>query len=111
MGLDAAAILIPGVTGLGAGSRLALRGGESAAAALGRARHAELAKKARAKGWTAETRIEIGKHTIQPDIVTKSGRIIELKPNTPSGRRAGAAQIERYKKLLRKNGRVIYYDP
>lgn len=39
------------------------------------------------------------------------GRPVELKPNTPSGRRKGRYQIRKYKVFLGKNGRVIYYDP
>lgn len=46
----------------------------------------------------------------KPDAVTPSGRILELKPNTPSGHRAGARQIEMYEEQLGMRGRVIYYD-
>jgi hypothetical protein len=47
----------------------------------------------------------------KPDVVTPNGRFMELKPNTPSGRRAGARQAQRYRDQLGMKGRVIYYDP
>ena len=47
----------------------------------------------------------------KPDVVTPRGRIIELKPNTSSGRASGARQIRRYEEQLGMPGRVIYYDP
>ena len=37
--------------------------------------------------------------------------ILELKPNTSSGRRAGARQIRIYEEQLGMRGRVIYYEP
>ncbi len=37
--------------------------------------------------------------------------ILELKPNTPSGRAAGARQIRKHEEQLGMRGRVIYYDP
>jgi hypothetical protein len=43
--------------------------------------------------------------------VTPNGRILELKPNTPSGRAAGERQIRNYEEQLGMPGRVIYYDP
>jgi len=47
----------------------------------------------------------------KPDVVTPNNRILELKPNTPSGRAAGAQQIKTYQEQLGMRGRVIYYDP
>jgi hypothetical protein len=43
--------------------------------------------------------------------VTPNGRILELKPSTPSGRAAGERQIRNYEEQLGMAGRVIYYDP
>jgi hypothetical protein len=47
----------------------------------------------------------------KPDVVTPNGRILELKPNTPSGRAAGAAQITKYEEQLGMPARVTYYNP
>lgn len=69
------------------------RGGESAAAAYGRQAHRELAERIGQKGpgWQSEPRL-IGADgkVYKPDVVTPGGHILELKPNTPSGRAAGA---------------------
>lgn len=47
----------------------------------------------------------------RPDVITPSGKIIELKPNTPSGRRQGARQLARYiKSGIAKKGRLIFYS-
>lgn len=45
--------------------------------------------------------------------MTPRGRFLELKPNTPSGRQAGALQKARYERELGPGVRVrvIYYDP
>jgi uncharacterized protein RhaS with RHS repeats len=90
-----------------------VRGGESAAAATGRQAHRELAERVAQKpGWRSEPRL-IGADgkVYKPDVVTPHGRILELKPNTPSGRAAGACQIRKYEEQLGMLGRVIYYDP
>jgi hypothetical protein len=47
----------------------------------------------------------------KPDVLTPSGRILELKPNTPSGRAQGARQLRQYQEQLGRRGRVIYYEP
>ncbi|WP_170229934.1 hypothetical protein [Polyangium fumosum] len=91
------------------------RGGENPAAARGREVHKEFKKKVKEKkgeGWRAEERIDVeGGTYIRPDAVTPKGNPIELKPNTPSGRDAGKRQIKKYEEVLKKKGRVIYYDP
>jgi hypothetical protein len=89
------------------------RGGESVAAANGRQAHKELAERISQKfGWESEPRLKgaDGKY-YKPDVVTPSGHILELKPNTPSGRAAGARQIQIYEEQLGLRGRVIYYEP
>ncbi|MDF3058137.1 MAG: hypothetical protein K0R17_2352, partial [Rariglobus sp.] len=89
----------------------AIRGGETSAAAAGRQAHRSFADKVMQKpGWRSEPRLigADGKFH-KPDAVTPSGYIIELKPNTPSGRAAGARQINRYKKQLGMPGKVVYY--
>ena len=45
------------------------------------------------------------------DGLTPRGYILELKPNTPSGRSAGRSQMRNYQEQLGVKGRVIYYDP
>ena len=89
------------------------RGGESVAAATGRQAHKELAERVSQKpGWQSEARLE-GKDGkfYKPDVVTPGGHILELKPNTPSGRAAGARQIQNYEEQLGMRGRVIYHEP
>ncbi|MES4993822.1 RHS repeat-associated core domain-containing protein [Agrobacterium radiobacter] len=88
------------------------RGGESTSAAAGRQAHKNLADRVSQKpGWQSEPRM-LGKDgkIHKPDVVTPRGRILELKPNTPSGRAAGARQVERYEQQLGQKGRVIYYE-
>ncbi|MDI1433937.1 hypothetical protein [Polyangium sorediatum] len=91
------------------------RGGENPAAARGREVHEEFKKKVEAKqaeGWKSEPHIKVegGTH-VKPDAVTPKGHPIELKPNTPTGREAGKRQMQKYEEVLKKKGRVIYYDP
>jgi hypothetical protein len=63
-------------------------------------------------GWQSEPRlIGANGNLYKPDIVTPGGRILELKPNTLSGRAAGARQIQNYEEQLGMRGRVIYYEP
>jgi hypothetical protein len=110
-------IVLPGPKGVGiirgTAARATVRGGESAAAAAGRQAHRELAERVAQKpGWRSEPRLQgaDGKF-YRPDVVTPNGRILELKPNTPSRRAAGARQISNYEEQLGMPGRVIYYDP
>jgi len=83
------------------------------AAARGREAHKEFAERVKQKpGWQSEKTITgPNGEKLRPDALTPSGRPVELKPNTPSGRRQGARQIEKYKEATGTNGRVIYYDP
>jgi RHS repeat-associated protein len=89
------------------------RGGENAAASAGRQAHKELAERiAQKPGWQSEPRLVGADGKVyKPDVVTPGGHILELKPNTPSGRAAGARQIRNYENQLGMRGRVIYYDP
>ena len=90
-----------------------VRGGESSAAAAGRQAHKELAERVRQKtGWQSEPRLlGADSKVYKPDVVTAHGRVLELKPNTPSGRAAGARQVGNYEDQLGVRGRVIYYEP
>jgi RHS repeat-associated protein len=91
----------------------AARGGENSAAAAGRQAHKELAERVSQKpGWQSEPRLQgLDGKFYKPDVVTPGGRILELKPNTASGRAAGARQIQKYEEQLGLRGRVIYYEP
>jgi RHS repeat-associated protein len=89
------------------------RGGESAAAAFGRKVHDDLAERVLQKpGWRSAPRLKgTDGNFYRPDVVTPNGRMLELKPNTPSGRARGARQIRNYEEQLGMPGRVIYYGP
>ncbi len=107
---------VAGVTGTASAGTLAVRaarGGENAAAAAGRAAHGALAQRVAAKpGWKSEPRmIGFDGKAYKPDVVTPNGRILELKPSTPSGIAAGARQTANYEKQLGMRARTIYYDP
>ena len=88
--------------------------GENAAAARGRQAHKEFAEKVKNKpGWQSEPRLtdpKTGK-TVKPDAVTPSGKPVELKPDTPSGRAQGARQLPKYERATGEKGKVVYYDP
>jgi len=94
-------------------AKTAPRGGESAAAAAGRQAHRELAERVAQKpGWQPAPRLRgLDGNYYKPDVVTPNNRILELKPNTPSGRAAGVRQIQNYEEQLGMPGRVIYYEP
>ena len=89
-------------------------GGDSAAAARGRAAHDAFDAKVRAKsdqGWVSQPRIvDANGKTHIPDALTPSGRPIEYKPNTPSGIKAGRRQLKRYEQVTGKKGRLLTYD-
>ena len=76
--------------------------------------HAELKAKVKAKdGWKSEPYFKGADGRVhRPDALTKNGYCIELKPNTPSGRRAGKSQAARYTNQTPcRRTRVVYYDP
>jgi len=116
MAKDVALALASGGGGAGVknvGKTAARRGGESQAAAKGRQVHKELADRVKQKpGWEYEPRLpgKDGK-IYKPDVMTPRGRLIELKPDTPSGRATGATQARNYEQQLGKRVRVIYYKP
>ena len=104
--VDQCAVAVEGVKG-------GARGGENSAAAAGRQAHKELAERVAQKpGWLSEPRLVGADGKVyKPDVVTPGGYILELKPNTPSGRAAGARQVQNYEEQLGMRGRVIYYEP
>ena len=79
----------------------------------GNAAHKDFSKKADAKGWTVTPTLKDPKtgKTVKPDAVTKSGKPVELKPNTPSGKAKGANQLPKYERATGQKGRVVTYDP
>lgn len=97
-----------------AGAVMAVKRGETAATQAGRAAHKELAEKVKQKsGWKSEPRLtdpQTGK-TVIPDAVTPTGKPVELKPNTDSGRAQGQRQLPKYERATGKSGKVIYYNP
>ncbi len=101
-------------------------GGHTSAAKRGQEAHREFAERVKSKpGWRSEPQDLIDPKTgrkvnlidpktgrkVRPDALDPSGHPVELKPNTPSGRRAGRRQIKAYERATGKIGRVIYYDP
>ncbi len=129
--VDVAAAVIPGVPG-GAGTAIkvariaeraddavdvvkAVQRGETAAAKGGRIAHDAFNEKVKVKpGWRSQPQDLVDPATgrkVVPDAVTPSGRPIEYKPNTPSGRRAGKSQMEKYERATGRKGRVVYYEP
>jgi hypothetical protein len=90
------------------------KGGESHAAKIGRQAHKAFKQKVKAKPrWQSEPALidpKTGK-TVIPDALSPSGRPVELKPRTPSGKRTGKTQLRKYERATGKKGRVVYYDP
>ena len=118
LGLDVIGAIVPFATGLGPTYRLGKnvnKGGETAATKAGRQAHREFEERVRRKpGWQSQPQNLIDPATgrkVVPDAVTPSGRPVELKPNTTSGRKSGAIQLPHYERALGRKGRVIYYDP
>ncbi len=105
---------VPGTSGAGPSAALKRRGGESSKAKTGRQKHTELEQKVQQKpGWVDRPRFidpVTGKNLI-PDVQTRKGYLLDLKPNTPSGRATGRRQMKKYEKATGRRGRVIYYDP
>jgi hypothetical protein len=46
----------------------------------------------------------------RPDLTTRSGRSVELKPSTVSGRKAMGKQLPRYETTMNRRGIRVYYD-
>ena len=87
------------------------RGGQNDDTIAGQDAHRDFSAKAKAKGWQVEPRLidpKTGK-TVKPDAVTKTGKPVELKPNTASGRAKGRSQLKKYERATGKKGRVIYH--
>jgi len=88
------------------------RGGETEATRCGREAHEDFYLKVIANGGRATPRL-IGKDgtVCIPDGIMPSNELWELKPDTPSGRRAGAADQEYYQNQLGLPVRLFFYTP
>jgi hypothetical protein len=83
------------------------------AAREGKRRHDELKKRVderKDRGWHRDG-YKVNGRWIFPDATTRRGYLLELKPDTPSGRAAGAKQCAEYTRVTNKRCRVIYYQP
>jgi hypothetical protein len=96
-----------------------LRVGDNWATRAGRRAHAALKARVDAKpGWDGEQGIVTKSGLRRPDVRApartpdpKMRHQLELKPNTPTGRQAGARAVERYTRDTGNKTRTIYYDP
>lgn len=81
--------------------------------------HAIRAERFREKGWLVDRRDTavvdpVTGRTVYPDAITTGTdrpHPVENKPNTPSGRAAGAKQRVIQERAVGHVGRVVYYDP
>jgi hypothetical protein len=100
------------------------RVGDNWATRKGRRAHAAFKEKVKTKdGWETDPPLKrAGKHPLRPDAGTPKRQpddpvnpgkrhYLELKPNTPSGRKAAARAVKRYMSLTKDKVRPIYYDP
>jgi hypothetical protein len=96
-----------------------LRVGDNWATRAGRRAHAALKEKlAQKPGWEYEPRLSRdGQRPLRPDIGTRprnplkpeTRRYMELKPDSPSGRAAGARALERYRAVTEDPVRLLFY--
>lgn len=96
------------------------RGGDSPAAAAGRRAHEALKERVNAKpGWVADRGVKTEAGVLRPDVRAPARNPakpetryqMELKPNTPSGRRAAAKAVKRYSRETNNKTRAIFYEP
>jgi hypothetical protein len=79
--------------------------------------HKQFAEQVRAKpGWDAEKTITVDGRRYRPDAITppRASRsderfVLDLKPNTPSGRRAARVSEEKYLRGLKMKTRTVFY--
>lgn len=99
-----------------------LRVGDNWSTRAGRLAHKDLELRGEAKagqGWASEKSIKTENGLLRPDLMAPARNpgdarrryLMELNPNTPSGRRAGARAAERYTRETGNKTRVIYYNP
>jgi hypothetical protein len=98
-----------------------VRVGDNWATRAGRRAHKAFGNKVDAKlGWESEPQIpRPGQRPLRPDAGTPARdpaqpdkrNFLELKPDTPTGRAAGARSVRRYQEATGRRARVVYYDP
>lgn len=88
------------------------RGGNTPAVQQGKSEHKTFRQDMKDSGRRTEVRMSNieTKQGARPDAVTKSGRPVELKPDTASGRKAMENQLNRYENTMNKRGVGVYYD-
>jgi hypothetical protein len=127
LGLEGAAALAARLMGGGtAASPLVLTGrmpyrpvGDNWATRIGRQAHRDFAERVRAKpGWDAEQSVNTAKGMLRPDARAPARKVdpdkrfqLELKPNTRSGRAAGARAAKAYEQATENKTRPVFYDP
>jgi len=97
-----------------------LRVGDNWATRAGRRAHAALKERlAQKPGWEYEPKLpREGQRPLKPDMGTpkrnpldpNSRKYIELKPDSPSGRAAGARALERYRDATKDPVRLLFYS-
>ena len=98
------------------------RVGDNWATRAGRRAHQQLKERLESKGggWEYEPKVpRVGQKPLKPDGGTPQRNpadpterfYLELKPNTPTGRAAGARAVKRYRDASEQKARTIYYDP
>jgi hypothetical protein len=98
-----------------------LRVGDNWATRAGRRAHAALRERLDQKpGWDYEPDVpQLGPRLLKPDVGAPARNPafpearfqMEMKPNSPTGRRAGARAAQKYEKGTGNKTRVIYYNP
>ena len=96
-----------------------LRVGDNWATRAGRRAHAALEQRVNAKtGWDAEQNLATKNGVRRPDVLAparkpdpKARFQMELKPDTPTGRKAAARAVRRYEQDTGNKTRAIFYDP
>jgi len=97
-----------------------LRVGDNWATRAGRRAHAALKERlAQKPGWQYEPKLpREGQRPLKPDMGTPKRnpqfpdkrKYIELKPDSPSGRAAGARALERYREVTKDPVRLLFYS-
>jgi hypothetical protein len=97
-----------------------LRVGDNWATRAGRRAHAALKERlAQKPGWEYEPKLpREGQRPLKPDMGTPprdpidptKRKYIELKPDSPSGRAAGARALERYRDVTKDPVRLLFYN-
>jgi hypothetical protein len=98
-----------------------IRVGDNWATRAGRRAHAALKERlAQKPGWDYEPDVrQLGPRPLKPDVGAPARKPeypeerfqMELKPNTATGKRAGARAVRKYEKGTGNKTRVIYYNP